>query len=283
MGNQKRLPFLAACGVVCLTAANVAVAEEGAWMADAVTGCEIWSVEAPQADEGVTWSGACVENRASGQGSLVWWDHAGLAGTYFGDMQNGKVHGQGWLHMRDEQGAFLQYLGGFVDGQPVGQGIVTLATGERLFGELIDGPNHTRGVSIDANGLLVRGTFKDGKGVGRIIADDVAKDGSHYLGEAENGTRNGLGLFYEADDASTYAGQFKDGEMNGVGVLRRDGEGTYMGQFAEGRQTGFGTAIGPEGNIVQGQFENGVPVGILLVTETDGTQTVIDWNQEMSK
>jgi hypothetical protein len=266
--------------VICASAAFSLPAlsdEAGDWMADELTGCEIWSVTPPQPGEGATWSGACVEGQATGQGSLVWWDSKGLAGKYLGDMQAGKVHGKGWLHLRDDAtGDFAEYIGSFDDGRTSGKGVMRLANGSLFYGEILAEATHGRGLAIDPQGRVAIGEFKDGKGLETILAYEVSDAGEQFFGEAQNGMRHGYGVFKESD-AETYSGHFENGELDGPGVLIRAGEGMYLGEFSAGRQTGFGTAIGPEGNIVQGRFEDGQPVGAILVTETDGTQTVIEW------
>ena len=48
----------------------------------------------PQPDETATWSGACVDDRVSGEGRAVW-RHGGGTETYEGRMEAGKRHGQG--------------------------------------------------------------------------------------------------------------------------------------------------------------------------------------------
>lgn len=68
---------------------SVKAEDAGAWVKDAITGCEIWSTDTLQPGEGVTWAGACHDGKASGGGTLVWWDSQGLHGRYGGGNARG--------------------------------------------------------------------------------------------------------------------------------------------------------------------------------------------------
>ena len=67
--------------------------------------CQVYNLR-PVAGETVTWSGSCVDRKASGEGRLVW---QGSYGTYVyeGWMRDGKRHG--W-------GAYTEAAGGRYEG-----------------------------------------------------------------------------------------------------------------------------------------------------------------------
>ena len=48
----------------------------------------------PLSDELVTWSGGCVDGKASGEGRLFWRSSAG-EDVYEGEFRDGKIHGRG--------------------------------------------------------------------------------------------------------------------------------------------------------------------------------------------
>lgn len=268
---------LLSAGVLMATAGTLAAEQAGGWMEDAVSGCTIWSSDAPRPEEGLSWTGACHDGKASGRGVLVWWDEKGLVGRYTGEMKGGKLDGEGRLTLRDEEtDGFNEFLGRFAESRPLGNGFLTTAKGERFLGELIDGIKHTKGIVKTAEGWLMKGEFKDGHPVGRLLVDYTTEDGERYFGQVENEARHGFGVLV-ASDKDFYAGEFANGFPQGPGIYKGTGGDRYTGDFAEGKPNGFGTSIDAVGNVIQGRFVDGEPDGQLLVTLPDGTQTVTTW------
>ncbi len=268
---------LLASAMVVATAPAAPAQETGGWLADAVSGCEVWSTDPPRAGEGVSWSGACRDGKAIGYGVLVWWDETGLQGRYFGEMAGGKLDGAGRLVLRDEAaGGFTEYLGRFAESRPVGKGFLETAAGARFQGELLDGLSHGRGVLVTPEGALIRGEFRDGEAVGQVLVRYETEEGERYVGEAEDGARHGYGLLVAADD-DLYVGRFAEGEPHGPGIYQGTGGDRYLGEFADGRPTGFGSAMDAEGNVIQGRFVEGEPDGTVLVTTAEGRQEVTTW------
>jgi hypothetical protein len=267
---------VALSGLLCLSAAPDAWAEEGLWMADAISGCQVWSTDKPQPAEAVSWAGACMDGKASGWGVLIFWDQQGLGGRYIGEMLAGKLHGNGLLSMRDEErGGFLEYNGHFADSKPVGKGFLKLADGTQFYGELLDGARHGRGIVLTADGWLAKGEFKDGKGVGTLVVDYTAADGERYIGQAANNKRQGFGIL-TTPEGDFYAGRFADGLPDGPGLYKGAAGDRFEGEFKGGKPNGFGTSTDAAGNVLQGHFVDGEPVGTVLVTLPDGTQSAVD-------
>jgi len=74
--DTKPLRLAAALASAVLAAAfAVPAGASESWVQDPVTGCSVWT---PSAEEGeiVSWSGACADGKAEGQGVLVWF-HGG--------------------------------------------------------------------------------------------------------------------------------------------------------------------------------------------------------------
>ena len=69
----------------------------GAWTVVANSPCKIWN-DNPDPGESVTWSGACVDGKASGKGRVVWKTGKGEE-TFEGQYLVGKQHGPRHLHM----------------------------------------------------------------------------------------------------------------------------------------------------------------------------------------
>ncbi len=80
----------------------------------------------PVPDETVTWTGPCVDGKASGQGRFVW-RHSDGVDTYEGSMRDGAPHGHG-TYTQGFNG--FRYEGEWRDFKRHGQVILTLPDGE---------------------------------------------------------------------------------------------------------------------------------------------------------
>ena len=114
-----KIPLIAAAlPVAALLALTSGPAAAEAWLTDPITGCEIWTAGDSVAGEGASWSGACESSKASGRGTLIFWDDEGLEARYDGEVSSGKVHGEGKLTFRnDDDGGFDTYTGLFDEGE----------------------------------------------------------------------------------------------------------------------------------------------------------------------
>jgi hypothetical protein len=86
----------------------------------------------------VSWTGACANGRAEGNGTLVWRYLKGekwLEERYAGTMQNGKQHGRGVLLF----GNGGTYSGDWRDGTQHGSGVKIWANGDRYEGDWRNG------------------------------------------------------------------------------------------------------------------------------------------------
>lgn len=122
------LAVLAMAGT--LFGATSASAEKPQWQATA-TGCLVWN-SLPEPSETVTWSGACVDGKATGFGTEVFrYREKGLwkEQRYVGEMQGGKLHGRGAYTFPN--GA--RYVGSFSNGLAKGFGTLT------RFGKSVSG------------------------------------------------------------------------------------------------------------------------------------------------
>ena len=99
-------------------------------------GCHVWN-PMPEPNQTVTWSGICVEGKASGQGRLV----VGGTLTYEGDWRDGKFHGRGTYTWRNG----TRYEGDWRDGKKHGRATVTAPNGNRYEGEWREDKKHGRG------------------------------------------------------------------------------------------------------------------------------------------
>jgi hypothetical protein len=134
----KFLGVLVAALVTWALTATAALAEEGRWQQlENKASCIAWNAY-PKPNETVTWSGACLNGKAEGRGTLL--------GRY---LQNGE-----WKTEK--------YEGEMKDGKQHRRGVLVWASGASYDGEWKDGTWHGRGVYV-TDVERYDGEWKDGK------------------------------------------------------------------------------------------------------------------------
>ena len=133
--------------------ANWAVAENQA--------CQIYKPNLQPGDE-VTWSGACVDSKASGEGRFTWRGNHGV-NVYQGELLEGRLHGRGLY----QWAVGACYDGEFRDGKRHGSGAQTWPGGSLYRGEWCDGKRHGHGTLIWAGGDRYEGQWRSNKRHGR--------------------------------------------------------------------------------------------------------------------
>ena len=116
--------------------------------------CAVWNY-GNRDYEPLSWSGACADGMATGEGRLVF--RAG-GGVYEGGMLEGKLHGRGVLEWSDG----YRYEGDLREGKQHGEGTMTQANGDRYTGAWRDGRPHGRGSYTQADGTSFEGSWRDG-------------------------------------------------------------------------------------------------------------------------
>ncbi len=229
------------------------------WVKVSNQDCTVWSDSALKDNEVLTWSGDCVDGRASGSGTIEWFVDEKLKGTYEGGMRDGRLDGDGVLRVEEKQdGGFDRLEGTFIAGEPDGKARFDAANGDMYEGGFQDGERH-------------------GIGYYRLV------NGEEYFGDFEKGQRHGTGLLIDAK-GDAYLGEFENGVAKGAGVFEGIDGSKYQGQFANGLPSGAGTYTAPNGDTYQGVFTAGKGNGKFVVTKKDGTQEVQDWKDgEMVK
>ncbi len=255
----------------------------GNWLGDPVSDCKVWSETKTENEISLTWSGACHDDKATGEGVLVTYDANGLLLTYKGQMLDGKVHGSGYMQIRnDESGGFDEYLGMFRDHAPAGEGIYLSSEGWVLKAEFDGdfntgtGTLHIFSETEDVKDSMLRGQFKGGELQGPALAFYETESGEAYFGEVENGKRAGFGTLVHANN-DTYVGSFVDGVASGYGNYQKTDGSMMIGIYKSGAPNGPGSYIAPNGDAYQGVFVNGKPEGKILVTSKDGNQVIEMW------
>ena len=123
--------------------------------------CQLYN-PSPKPGETVTWSGDCVDGKASGEGRVVWRGSYGES-VYEGGYRDGKTHGHG-IYTREDG---LRYEGELRDGKPHGHATVSFVNGDGYEGEWRDGKRHGHGTYTWATGGRYEGEFREGEFHGR--------------------------------------------------------------------------------------------------------------------
>ena len=166
--------------------------------------CQVWNDGKPEEHEPFTWSGACADGKASGEGRLTYSSSKGEV-VYQGPMHGGKRHGHG-IVIRAADGA--RYEGGWRDGSWDGYGTVTYPSGNRYEGEFRDGKRHGRGTFAWADGRRYEGEFRESKLHGH--GTYTWADGNRYEGEWRDGKPHGYGIRTDTD-GDRFEGEWNDG------------------------------------------------------------------------
>ena len=126
------------------------------WIVTENQPCQLYN-SSPEPGETVTWSGNCVDGKASGEGRVVWRGNYGRP-VYEGGYRDGRMHGHGTYTWADGEG----YEGGYRDGKEHGHGTYTWASGDLYEGEYRDGKEHGWGIYTAADGRRYEGEWRDG-------------------------------------------------------------------------------------------------------------------------
>ena len=210
--------------------------------------CQVYNPDMV-AGETVTWSGSCLDGKASGEGRLVW---QGSYGThvYKDWMRDGKMHGWGTYTWANGN----RYEGDWRDDKRTGRGTFTWADGDRYEGDWRDGKKHGRGTYTDDDVGRYKGEFRDDESNGRGIF--TWTDGTRYEGDWRGSKMHGRGIYTWAN-GNRYEGDFRDGKKHGRGTYTWANGTRYEGDFRDGKPHGQGTAHWDNGDRFAGQWRNG--------------------------
>ena len=126
------------------------------WLTAQNQPCKVWNPY-PKAGETLTWSGACVEGKASGRGRQVW-RSSNEESVYEGELRNGKHHGRGTITYANGH----TYEGEWRNDKRHGRGIKTWPNGNRYEGEWEDNKPHGWGTHTKRDGDAHKGNWNNG-------------------------------------------------------------------------------------------------------------------------
>ena len=138
-------------------------AEEGEWITDQ-NACKHFNPH-PQVDEKLTWSGACKDGYAEGNGQIKWNVGGKLAEEYDGDYVRGRPHGKGAMTSQENG---QKYSGDWVDGVPTGDGKLVLPDGTTYVGQFLNWRFEGIGELTSPDGRSIYGEWVNGELVTRL-------------------------------------------------------------------------------------------------------------------
>lgn len=272
--NSQILPLLILVFSICASAQQSTLStDEGVWLKDGITDCQVWN-SAPQGNETVSWSGPCQDNKASGNGVLVWLEDGKIVGRFAGTMSEGKAEGVGELYFEVEDG-FAHYSGDFRGSEMHGKGVLVFPDKSKAEGDFRHDRINGFIKATSADGGSYEGEVKDNLPHGK--GHQINPDGEEYFGTFVNGMREGEGTLL-LTNGDIYKGQMKNDLAEGVGELSTADGQNYKGSFKEGLPHGKGVYSAPDGEVARGQFVSGEPEGTIVFTLKDGGTREEIWN-----
>ncbi len=245
--SNKRMKQLLCSVLFSALAVISGAACAGDWTADPATGCTAWNPN-PEPGETITWSGACVDGKASGEGTLTYVQNGATAQTITcSAFVEGKCSGKQKITMADG----TTNEGEVVNGAWQGKLVVTLANKDRYEWQFVDGKRNKKGVFSSADGHRYEGDFDGFKRSGKGVY--VWPNGERYEGDFVDNKRTGKGVL-TASNGNRYEGDFVDGKWSGKGVFTWADGSRYEGDYADGKRTGKGVYNWPDGTRYEGEF-----------------------------
>ena len=150
-------------------AAAAAPDDEVQWIADD-KGCKVAN-PMPQPNETITWTGACQDGYAEGEGVLTFLLEGTPNSRYEGTLRRGLAEGRGKLELPDGS----RYEGEWRDSAENGMGRRDWPDGSSYDGQWQNGKPHGAGQYRLPDGRLLMGTWNEGVFEGD--ADAPARDG----------------------------------------------------------------------------------------------------------
>ncbi len=152
---MKNTALLKKLLVLTVLSAGLAHAGDPHWISDS-KGCKVTNVF-PQEDESISWTGACEQGLANGEGKLTWLINGVVTDTYEGQLVKGWAEGEGKLTRKDGV-----YTGEWKNSLQNGKGRYQHEDGTWYQGGWKDGKPHGHGQMLTPEGKIFSGTWYDG-------------------------------------------------------------------------------------------------------------------------
>lgn len=174
-------------------------------------GCKVVNLD-PHDEDSITWSGACQDGYATGEGKLVWFMAGTQTMSYEGKLLHGLPNGEGRLEYPDSsayeghlsdgkangEGRYVgadgsSYDGNWKDGLRDGDGSQRYASGGRYDGMWKAGKFHGQGRAVYSGGQVLEGEFTAGAAPGQGPAEKAAEPELFQLKSKARNRRPGIG------------------------------------------------------------------------------------------
>lgn len=142
-------------------------------------------------------------------------------------------------------------------------GEMVLPDGSRYSGQARRQVPNGPGVLQRPDGVVLSGTFQDGKLQGEGRFEDPANQ-IRYQGAFKDGLFDGRGRYADDRAGLVYEGEFKAGQRGGQGTQTVNGQGRYEGEFRNDAFYGRGSLTLPDGTVLRGFFREGLREGSFL-------------------
>ncbi len=228
------------------------------------------------------YSGAFLDGKRHGRGSLYHPDTAHRAIKYKGSFLDGKFHGNGTMFYRT---GGIEFRGSFEKGKKHGEGIEYNVGGSMVFvGTFKQGLPHGNGHEYYVNSSQIKfegvfergfpksgvlfntdgkkiykGGFESGWRTGRGTAffyDEKGQPDGRYEGHWYMNQRKGKGKEFDSNNKLMYSGSWKNDLRHGKG-LQKTTNGHYVGSFEKNKRHGLGTEYENSVMVYQGNWKYG--------------------------
>ncbi|MCD9015504.1 MORN repeat-containing protein [Parachryseolinea silvisoli] len=306
----NKLLFMVVFSLVSIGKASAQEKKDSVWI-QTNDGCKVYN-PSPAKNESITWTGACVNGYATGEGTLIWYKNGKRGQEYVGALKRGITHGYGkytyeggssyeghYVNGQEEgKGRYRRlennvltytYVGDYSNGDPEGVGVEVLYeygdTASCYTGSFVKGVKHGRGTGMARDGsfdVVYAGVFVDDR-----LEDDRSDikeyaEGNlirHYTGGFHDHARTGFGI--EIAGLNKYEGQWSRNMKNGTGKLFYNGVVIYDGEWLDDKLDGIGTRIFLDGSQYRGQFKKNERHGYGIVRWKDGAQYIGEFKKDL--
>ncbi len=220
---------------------------------------------------GDIYTGSFVDNAFHGHGKYIYNNATVYEGEYICGKRSGQgtveAYNEGVLACIQE-GTFIndEFFSGRVflngvwtqhDSKPF-HATVTYPTGHIYVGDVVCQQRHGEGVLTYPDGYIYKGQFEHSLAHGFGVS--IHRNGEKYVGDWVHGIKCGIGIFSCCDDGggrtSEYIGQFQNNTLNGKGVYKYSNGIKYEATYVDGKRNGYGTLFGVNGVTVESIYVN---------------------------
>ena len=217
-----------------------------------------------------TYEGNLVNGKCHGKGVYTYPN----GDRYEGAFVDGKKTGIGTMYFANGN----RYEGEFKDGRFHGKGTFFYVNGNRLEGSCVEGNWQGRALLFRNDGSIEEQIYENNVMVSqkpleerspsrlyqfRTVQGIRFDNGNFYAGEMEGQTPMGYGFLLQSN-GDCFVGQFQNGSIRGFGLyLGVKSQCVYAGQFDGLTLDGYGVELRPDRTAAFGRFDNGIACDVI--------------------